>query len=341
MVLPTSSLSRVCRSIADFLSDGLEASANSIRILIGNPADAEPGQADTEHRVNLFFYRIEPAGFFPDHTPGDTAWIRLYCLITGFGVAENQVSAGENDLRLLGNVMRLFHQTPVLDELTVADETFRLQTIFNPLNADDLNHIWSTQGDVSYRPSVAYEMALAPVIPVQRRAGSPLVGAVGSEIRATMNARTAAFGGEILRPPVAATTVDINDPAWEPHICFVRQGGCAQSLIFENGTQAFGDFDPQVWIAGDPGSPVTLVWELWLSASGWQPAGTLATTATTLTLDPEQVDTAVTQAIDHPFDNQAGQAVLYAQRTYTRGVDGQTMTVRSNPLLVTLVAEAS
>lgn len=338
MALQPSSLSQVCRSIADFLSDGLQASANSIRILIGNPADAEPGQADTDHRVNLFFYRIEPAGFFPDDTPGDTAWIRLYCLITGFGVAENQISAGENDLRLLGEVMRLFHETPVLNTLTVADETFRLQVLFRPLNPDDLNHIWSTQGDVSYRPSVAYEMALAPVIPAQRRPDSPLVGAVGSEIRATMDARAAPFGGEILGPPVAAFTVNTADPAWEPRICFIHQGACVESLAFQIGSPAFAAFQPQVWIAGDPGSDVTLIWELWSSATRWQEVASLATTATTLTLDPDQTAGAVTQAIAHPFGNQPGQALLYAQRTYTRSVDGQDITVRSNPLLVTLFA---
>ncbi|MFZ7127177.1 MAG: DUF4255 domain-containing protein [Desulfobacterales bacterium] len=338
MALQPSSLSRVCRSIADFLSDGLRAGANSIRVLIGNPADAQPGQADTEHRVNLFFYRIEPSGLFPDRTHGDTAWIRLYCLVTGFGIAEDQISAGENDLRLLGEVMRLIHQNPVMDLLTVDDEAFRLQMIFHPLSPDELNHIWSTQGDVSYRPSVAYELALAPIIPAQRRADSPLVGAVGTEVRAAAAARTAAFGAEILRPPVVASTVDTTDPGWEPRICFVHQGGCFQSLAFETGSQALADFQPRIWIAGDPGSPVVLVWERWSSASRWQRAASLPSAAATRTLDPELAAEAVAQAIDLPFDSQPGQAVLYAERSFVRAQDGRQLTVRSNLLLVTLFA---
>ena len=55
MSLPISSISAVCRSIADFISTGLEASSHSIRTLIGNPIDALPGQSDTDHRINLFF----------------------------------------------------------------------------------------------------------------------------------------------------------------------------------------------------------------------------------------------------------------------------------------------
>jgi hypothetical protein len=40
MALPLSSLSRICRSIADFVGAELEANSNSIRVLLGNPADA-------------------------------------------------------------------------------------------------------------------------------------------------------------------------------------------------------------------------------------------------------------------------------------------------------------
>ncbi len=123
MALPKSSLSQVCKAIADFVGDRLQASKHSMRVTIGCPSDAAP--SDGEHTINLFFCRIEPAGFFTGGTPGDTWWVRLQCLVTGFGSSEEKISAGENDLRLLGEVMRLFHENPVLPELTVGDETFR------------------------------------------------------------------------------------------------------------------------------------------------------------------------------------------------------------------------
>ncbi|HSC70205.1 MAG TPA: DUF4255 domain-containing protein, partial [Candidatus Methylomirabilis sp.] len=288
MALPRSSLSQVCRAVADFVSVGLDASANSIQVMIGSPANAAPAATDTSHRVNLFFYRIEPAGFFTGDTPGDPWWVRLHCLVTGFGIDEEQVSAGENDLRLLGEVMRLFHETPVQSALTVDDETFRLQVVFLPLGADDLNHIWSTQGDVSYRPSIAYEMALAPVMPQEHRPESPLVGRIGSEVRAVPAARTSPFAGATAAPPVPRSTVDISRPDWAPVICFVADGECAQSLLFALGSQELDAFVPRVWVAGEPEAAVTLAWQHWRSSGGWQDvADTTGTTATVLALDPD------------------------------------------------------
>jgi len=340
MALPRSSLSRVCRAIADFVSVGLDASANSIQVMIGSPASAAPAATDTNHRVNLFFYRIEPAGFFTGDTPGDPWWVRLHCLVTGFGVEEEQISAGENDLRLLGEVMRLFHETPVQSALTVDDETFRLQVVFHPLGADELNQIWSTQGDVSYRPSVAYEMALAPVLPSERRPESPLVGRIGSEVRAVPAARTSSFGGVTSVPPVLGKTVDTSRPDWSPVISFVLNDGiCAQSLLFAHGSQELAEFVPRVWVAGEPDTPVILAWQRWTSTGGWEdlPDPTAAT-ATDLTLDPDAVTDAETVEVPLPENLVAdgGQAVLYAQRTWVRGSDGVTVTVRSNPLLVTV-----
>jgi hypothetical protein len=50
--------------------------------------------------------------------------MRLYCLISAFGAPLDNVSAGENELRVLGEVMRLFHESPVLDtsEILVGDQ---------------------------------------------------------------------------------------------------------------------------------------------------------------------------------------------------------------------------
>lgn len=341
MALPTSSLSQVCREIANVVSNGLNASANSIRIMIGSPADAVPGQSDTQHRINLFFYRIEPSGYFPGTLPGEPWWIRLHCLVTGFGIPEDQISAGENDLRLLGEVMRLFHETPVLDEFTVDGETFRMQVIFEPLSPDDLNHIWSTQGDVSYRPSVVYEMALAPVVPHEKALGSPLVGAVGSEIRSDMRARKEPFSGSAAVPPVLRTEIDVSHEDWAPAICLVAGDHCLQSLSFAGGSQALTDFTPAVWVAGELNSPVVLVWEKWTSSQGWErQTPTRNSVATTTAIDPDEVAEAVKTDFELPFAaNETGQAVLFAERTYTRSVDNQPITVRSNPVLVTVYEE--
>lgn len=337
MSLPKSSLSQMCRAIADFVSDGLQASANSIRVMIGNPAEAAPGQADTDHRVNLFFYRFEPSGFYADISPGDTWWMRLHCLITAFGIAEDQVSSGENDLRLVGELMRLFHETPVLNAIKVDDEEFCLQVVFHPLSADSLNHIWSTQNEVSYRPSVAYEMALAPVVPMERRTGSPLVGAVGFEVRGGMDGRTAPFAGQVLALPVSVSMVDTSAEDWAPSICFVYEGKCALSLAFEKDSEALANFRPKVWVAGEPGATVTMAWEEWTSENGWQQVNlTEEATASTRLIDPDRVDMAITHEVELPAGNNSYQVVLFAERSYARASDSHELTVRSNPLLVTI-----
>ena len=184
MPLPLSSLSRVCRSVADFVGTELEASTHSVRVLLGSPAEAAK-DAETEHRVNLFFYLVEPSGFTFGLDPGESWLLRLHCLITPFGAAESPVSAGENDLRLLGEILRVFHEKPVLPALDLGGGTaVRMEAVFEPLSLDHINHLWATQGDVPYRPSVGYEMTLFPVIPKTPRVEAPAVQSVDLSVDA-------------------------------------------------------------------------------------------------------------------------------------------------------------
>ena len=54
----------------------------------------------------------------------------------------------------------------------------------------------------------------------------------------------------------------------------------------------------------------------------------------------DTVDAAVTTDFALPFATaESGQAVLFAERTYDRSVDNLSITVRSNPVLVTVYAE--
>jgi hypothetical protein len=331
MALPVSSLSQVCRSIADFLSNRLEAAQNNIQVRIGSPATAAPAHGDNEHRVNLFFYRVEPNGFGPSAAPDETWLLRLSCLVTSFGVEEDLISAGENDLRLLGSVLSAFHEQPLLDPIAINGATVCPQVVFQPLGMEEINHLWATQGEVAYRPSVAYEMALIPILPRNPRLGGPLVGAVGFEVRSNEAGRHEPFSGVVIPPPVVAREVNTRLEDWAPSICFVTGGACVESVSLTVGTA----FAPQVWVAGLDGVAVRLRWEIWDGQAGWRPGGAIVDTAATgPRLDPDQVASAVTTPIALPFNDHAGQAVLYAERTYNRGADGVQITVRSNPLLV-------
>ncbi|HEX6863677.1 MAG TPA: DUF4255 domain-containing protein [Thermoanaerobaculia bacterium] len=330
MALPVSSLSQVCRSIADFLANRLEAPQNNIQVRIGSPASAAPIQGDNEHRVNLFFYRVEPNGYGPAAAPDETWMLRLSCLVTTFGVEEDQISPGENDLRLLGSVLSAFHERPILDPVAINGTTVRPQVVFQPLGMEEINHLWATQGEVAYRPSVAYEMALIPVLPRRPRLGGPLVGAIGFEVRSEAG-RHEPFGGQAVPAPVVAREVNTRFEDWAPTICFVTGGGCVESVSLAVGTA----FAPQVWVAGLNGVAVRLRWEIWDGQAGWRPGGAVVDTAATgPRLDPDQAAGATTTPIAVPFNDHAGQAVLYAERTFNRAADGAQVTVRSNPLLV-------
>ena len=333
MALPFSSLSRICRSIADFLGAELEANSNSIRVLLGNPADAAK-EFETDHRINLFFYLVEPSGF--GAFAPDEAWlVRLHCLITAFGIAENQVSSGENDLRLLGAVLRVFHENPVLPAYDLDGTGVRAQVVFNPLTLDQINHIWSTQGDVAYRPSVAYELALVPIPPSEMRVPGPLVGSIGVDVFKDLKLHP--FGGNAVLPKVVVRTVNTDRPDWTPRLCLVDGEECAESLSFAVGSPELTAFTPHAWVAGLPGSPVTLRWESWEAGMGWTALSDhVDTEATSEVLDPAAAGSAVTVDAPMPFKDKVGQLVLYAVRNAARFPDGLAIHVRSNPVLINL-----
>ena len=92
-------------------------------------------------------------------------------------------------------------------------------------------------------------------------------------------------------------------------------------------------------MSGDTNATVDLRWEIWDSALGWRASG--ASKAVTPAADEIQPDgpiPAVLPTFALPFDDQAGQAALYAERTITSG--GAQRTLRSGPVLVTLFEEA-
>jgi hypothetical protein len=335
MALIASSVAQICKSLSQYLGTELNSGGGStVHVLLGTPAEAAPGDSDTDHRCNLFFFRFEPSGFEPSNLPGETWFLRMHCLVTPFAASEGSTSAGENDLRMIGEVLRVFHEKPVF-ELTAAGETFHIQMLFQTLGLDQLNQLWSTQGDTIYRPSVLFEVSLAPVIPNQQAVPSPLTGSLGLEVRARMDAVSTGVTAEA--PAVPAVKPDTVNEAWSPAICLVRAGECVQSLSLAVGSPELAGFSPQVWVVGEAGAGVQLRWEQWEAASGWETVpGTTPVTISEEILDPEEVAGATLATLSLPFDDKAGQMVLYAEREYTRASDGALLTVRSNPLLITL-----
>lgn len=346
MAVLVSSLSSVCRQFGQRVSARINSSTSTqVQVLIGTPAAAVPAESDDAQRLNLFFFRFEPSGFFPDRLPGEPWLLRLHCLATPFCNDEDGVSAGENDLRVLGEVLRLFHEEPVLS-MTIEGQTFLLQTVCCTLGLDQLNQLWSTQGDTVYRPSALFEVSLAPVLPREPAVPAPLVGSIGFGARATLTAAqglpdAAELG--VFVPLVRRSAPDTRVETWAPALCLVDGATprCLRSVSLALGSTALAAFAPAAWLAGAPGSEVSLQWQVWSAAEGWQNAGVAeAVTLADAAIDPDRAATATLHPLTLPFRNRAGQMLLSAQRSVERAGDGVIVVVRSDPVLITLFEAA-
>ncbi len=342
MALPTSTLSTVANQVASFLRDSLDAANNNIDVRIGNPA--LPGD-DGQHRLNLFFYRMEPSAFQAEGHPNDPYRMRLFCLITPFAIedaedADATIGAGENDLRLLGAVLRVFHEQPILAAVQAAAIPVRMQAVLLPMTDEQLNQVWSTQGDTAYRTSVVYEFSLFPVVPLERRPGALRVGALGLEARASDD-RSTRFSGQVRAPVVPLTFVDVRDVAWTPLLAWFDGGLPLRTIAIDSDDPANAAFAAGLWIAGEPGVAVNLRWERW--RDGFEPIGAvIAANVHTNAIDPDVPPTALANfpsSLDMPVQLAAGesslQLLLYAERDVLR-IDGSVQRVRSQPLLLTL-----
>jgi hypothetical protein len=271
--------------------------------------------------------------------------MRLYCLITAFGAKDEAQNAGENELKLLGEVMRIFHETPVLAVVGVNGEQVRLQVVFIPISDEQINQIWSTQGETTYRPSILYEMALAPIMPSDLRVEPSLVAAIGQQAYSSIEQRHAAFTRSAKYPRVPLTVVNTQNLQWAPQICWIYQNSCQYTLSLDAGDPEFIEFTPQVWLVGDTDESVQLVWNVW-DSKGWRPASVAPIEAVPFNecIDPDNIPATIqgtfpielTLPFTPPPETNAGQLLLYAIRTYTSVEDQPPIEIRSNPILINM-----
>ena len=283
-------------------------------ILIGHPklADTEARKQSAPHLVNLFFFQLEHSGYPADAASADPMYIRAHCLISAFGKDEssatNGVGAGENDLRLIGGVLAALHKKPILE---VADGPGNvkasLQIVPESLSLEAINNLWSTQTDVSYRPSVVYELALVPLPLDERRERSPRV-----------------------RHAEADAYVMTGAPEdWIPEIRFRDgHGKLHRSLDF---LPTAAPNNVTIAIGGVVGETVKLRWEVWHPSQGWR-----ADADADVQIDAKAPKDSAGHAIALPgpvVAGQAGQSLLVATRELERP-PGTKILLRSDPLLV-------
>lgn len=306
MALPDSALSIAADGIAEAVSSYFNALGLTVVVSVDTPmaaSDRAKG-AGAKDAVNLFFYRIAPTAFQADHTSGDPFFLRLFCLVTAF--AAKVAGETNGDLKLLGEVIRLFHAEPVLDALPAApvagDTVYQLQAVMLAPNMEELNHIWTTQGsETPYRLSVAYEFALVPVEPTVRRLPGPPVTSARLQVDAGLDAArdvastphtpfSAEARGLPLKPspphpPLAAD--------WIPELLIVSGGGLTNIVHVAPATPSLA-----LAVAGRPGSKARLTLS-WFDAAG-APVGAPSVVVRTAAARLDRPDAIAAQATALP-----------------------------------------
>ena len=315
-----------------------------VKVLIGHPAVAGKlvQDADAQHYVNLFIYHIEHAGYAADSAAEDPLFVKLHCLVTAFAKDDIEkdedgqdikIKAGEIDLRLIGALMQEAHKSPLLDVKKNGDDEpiARLQIVPVPMTVDDMNKIWSTQVETSYRPSVVYELALLPVPLAERVETSTPVGALGVRVQGDMEYAPLPDDGFNIAtrgPYVRPVKIDPKRPDWTPHICFVDDQGSVQHTI----ALPVGASNVNLFVVGDPEEEaVRLHWQSWDKELEWVDPDPVA--VATIKLDPHQSYAGQSVSFSLP-PHESRQWLIHAERTRKNG-----SVVRSNPLLLTLYKE--
>lgn len=266
-MLPVSALSDAANKLRILLAGSIDT-LSAAEIRIGHPKETFVGMLTDKNHLNLFFYNINYDGYPADGLSSNPFYVRLHCLITAVGAKANgSTSAGENDLRLIGEVMRVLHEQPVISlDGGTTDKVAKLEIVPHPLNLDNLNHIWSTQGDTAYRLSVAYEMALAPIPLAREVDSSPRAGDLktlswGKMTRPSEKEKVTLVSD---RPRVGFLEVDVDTEDWVPHISLVETiDSTHQELHYVFKVEGNLNSKLEVLIAGKDMGKVKLYWNVW------------------------------------------------------------------------------
>lgn len=270
MPVPASSLSVAVQGIADFLDSHF---GEDVEISTDTPQRAsERAKAADKHVLNLFTYRISPAGLYSAGQADEPFFLRIHALLTPFATNQTDTTI-DTDLRLLGHGIRVLASEPVLPQVMPgsgpADPLdfrngphldYQLQAVLQAPTMEELNHIWTTQGgDLAYRLSAVYEFALIPVEPLDHHtpplpvttAIADLAPGVPEEISGF-----APYGAEARATPLAAFGTDTREPSPAtvlPVVLFSTNGSLGNAARIAPGTP-----DIQLALSGLPGARIAV-----------------------------------------------------------------------------------
>jgi hypothetical protein len=156
--------------------------------------------------------------------------------------------------------------------------------------------------------------------------------------------RHAGFSGIVEHPVFHPVRINVNNPQWQPALCWLLDEICAHTLSFDVDSPEFAAFTPQVWLAGVPGEAVQLSWKVW-DGSQWSDSGApvaVAPSHDAITPDaiPAPQPGTFPLPVALPFalapDQDAAQGLLTASRVVTPFAGAAPIRLESNPLLINL-----
>jgi hypothetical protein len=166
-------LNSVSRTLASRIWNGIKDDPHLRTIILSEgqivhhpPKTAPEGQA----QISVYLYNVSeiPAMRNQPHTapnPRALLYLNLRYLITP------QTFNAENDMVLLGKIMQLFAEKPVLREAdlqgSLKEDNEDLRIVLDPLSAEDLEKLWSAL-QAPYKLSAGYS-----VFPIQIDASAP------------------------------------------------------------------------------------------------------------------------------------------------------------------------
>ena len=147
---------------------------------IGHPASfSQPTGPQAKHLVTLFVYRIEPDHAAYLASPERGMAVKLRVMINVYAVSDGNIqeSAGTTELRVLSEIMRLLMDKDPIGTVKVKDTapigamqpmvtqgiTVEAQQL--SLDMEEINHIWTTQGDTPFRTALIYSFNYGVVAP--------------------------------------------------------------------------------------------------------------------------------------------------------------------------------
>jgi hypothetical protein len=292
--MPTqpSSLSTAIQEFANYLAGRLGDIAT---VMVDTPQKAnDQAKGSLTDLLNIFVYRIAPSGVHAGLSQNEPTFVRANILLTPFPRSAGDNGETDLDLRVLGHALSILQSAPVIpitlpatpgtaaaDALDPQTTFYQLQAVLQAPAMEELNHIWTTQGgELGYRLSAAYELALIPIEPLTYLPPPTSVRAAIVGVSPDVSETSAASPIAIAKP---------NDAfGWLPTVMLVQDGGLVNTGITAPATATI-----MLAIAGLAGENADVIVS-WVRADGQKDTQAAQTTAIAgLSLDAASAQTTI------------------------------------------------